>query len=70
MSRADRLADLIEKFWFRWRCRWTERSVALETISVQRVYLGAFDVVSSRSQRRLELYRDATDGSLVEASFY
>ena len=53
MSRADRLADLIEEFWLRRRCRRIDGGAALESISVQRVYLGAFRVVSSRSQRRL-----------------
>jgi hypothetical protein len=46
---ADRLADLIEELGFRRRFRRTPGSAALESISVQWIYLGAFHVVSSRS---------------------
>ena len=69
MPRPDRLADLIEEFWFRWRCRWTDCCVALEAISVQQVYFGAFHVVSSRSQRRVGFNCGATDKSALEVSF-
>src|SRR4029077_4539978 len=69
MASADRLADLIEEFWFRWRCRWTDCCVALEAISVQQVYFGAFHVVSSRSQRRVGFNCGATDKSALEVSF-
>ena len=53
VARMDCLADLIKQFWLRGRCRGIDRGAALGSISAQWIYLGAFQVVSSRSQRRL-----------------
>src|SRR5262249_35209928 len=53
---------LIEQFWFPRRRRWTDRSIALESISVRPVY-GAFHAVFSRSQRRLGFNCDGGKGA-------
>ena len=66
MSRANRLADLIEELGFLRRCRRTHRSAALKPIPAQWIYIGAFHVVSSRSERRSRFYvqRDGPPASL------
>src|ERR1700730_16629943 len=53
MPRPNRLADLIEQFWFRRKFRCIGRGAAIESISVAQAYFVALHVVSSRSQRRL-----------------
>ena len=55
MARADSLADLIEKFGSLSSRRCSHQRAAFELISVEKIYFGAFHVVSSRRGRRSTL---------------
>jgi hypothetical protein len=53
----DSLADLIEEFGFRRRCRRTDRGTAGELTSVHQVYLGVFHGACSRSERAVQEFK-------------